>query len=209
MPTRVKFCGCVRWEDVALAARAGADAFGMIFAPSPRRISWEEAASIAGRPVEGILPVGVFVDPPVEEIERARALFPQLAVQLSGDESPAFARGIGGTVFKTIHVESAATDGELSELCNRYAGEVVLFDTKIAGMYGGSGMRFDWSKVARLARTRPVGIAGGLTAENVGDCVRTVHPAWVDVRSGIETAGRKDEEKMRRFIEAVRENDAA
>jgi phosphoribosylanthranilate isomerase len=207
--TRVKFCGCTGWPDVADAIAAGVDAIGMIFAPSPRRIEWDAAAEIAQRIGNHAIPFGVFVDPPLEQIERARRLFPELYVQLSGEESPEFARSIGGTVVKAIHVESDASMEELEARCNRFAPALVMFDTKVAGMSGGTGARFDWSKVARLVRSRPIVIAGGLTPENVGECVRTLHPAWVDVRSGIETAGRKDVEKMQRFIAAVRENDAA
>jgi len=209
MSTRVKFCGCTSWDDVALAAQAGADAFGMIFAPSERQIAWEAARDIAARLDDRITPVGVFVNPSRADIKRARTLFPTLVVQLSGDETPAFVRGTEGTIVKAIRVTPDAGDAELEARCNRYPSTLILFDTKIAGSYGGTGLRFDWSKVARLARLRPVVVAGGLTADNVGACVRAVHPAWVDVRSGIETAGRKDVEKMQQFIRAVRENDAA
>lgn len=181
----------------------------MIFAPSPRRIAWSDARAIAEQIDAAILPVGVFVNPSYEDVAQARALFPELVVQLSGEEPPDFAREIGGNVIKAIHVDTAATSDELEARCNRYAGALVLFDTKLAGAYGGTGERFDWSKIARIARTRDVVVAGGLDPENVGACVRDVRPAWVDVRSGIETAGRKDEEKMIRFVAAVRENDEA
>jgi phosphoribosylanthranilate isomerase len=209
MSTRVKFCGCTSWADVELAVGAGADAFGMIFAPSKRRIAWEEAREIAARLDAPIAPVGVFVNPERADVERARALFPALIVQLSGDESPQFVEETDATVVKAIHVAPGTSGDELEKHCNRYPSALVLFDTMATGRYGGTGLRFDWSKVERIARRRPVVMAGGLNPENVGECVRAVHPAWVDVRSGIETAGRKDVEKMQRFIRAVRENDAA
>lgn len=188
--------------------RTGADAFGMIFAPSPRRIAWADARAIAAL-APSITAVGVFVNPSHEEVEAARALFPDLVVQLSGEEPPDFAESLSGTIVKAIHVEDGAAEGELEARCSRYPRALVMFDTEIAGSYGGTGLRFDWSAIAGIAQRRPVVIAGGLTPENVGECVRSVHPAWVDVRSGIETAGRKDEEKMKRFVAAVRENDAA
>jgi phosphoribosylanthranilate isomerase len=209
MRTRVKFCGCTTTYDVEQTVRAGADAFGMIFAPSPRRIPWSNARAIADHRPWPIEPVGVFVNPTLEEIAAARALFPGLAVQLSGEEPPEFVASIGGDVIKAIHVSVDATAGELEARCSQYAKALVLFDTKVAGMFGGTGARFDWSKIAQIARRRGVVVAGGLTPENVGACVRSVHPAWVDVRSGVESDGRKDEEKMERFIAAVRENDAA
>ena len=209
MSTRIKFCGAQNASDVGLAARAGADAFGMIFAPSARQISLEAAKSIASARLDGMAPVGVFVNPTYAEIEAVRGLFPGLLVQLSGDEDPAFVAAIDAPVIKAIHVAPDASAEQLEAACNQYPSALVMFDTKIAGSYGGSGRRFDWSKIAHIARSRPVVVAGGLTVENVGACVRGVRPAWVDVRSGIESDGRKDAIKMERFVRAVRENDAA
>jgi phosphoribosylanthranilate isomerase len=209
MSTRIKFCGCTSWADVELAIDAGADAAGMIFAPSPRRIDWGAAEDIGTRIGTSILPVGVFVNPSMEDIERVRALFPEMAVQLSGDETPEFARAIGGTVFKAIHVNSNDTPRELEAVCDRYTGVWPMFDSASAGLFGGTGRTFDWRAIAKLARSRAVIVAGGLTPENVGSCIRMVRPAWVDVRSGIETFEQKDAQKMKRFVAAVRENDAA
>jgi phosphoribosylanthranilate isomerase len=209
MRTCIKFCGCTAWPDVELAIEAGADAVGMIFAPSPRRIDWDVAAQVAGRIESRISAVGVFVNPAQEDVARARALFPQMIVQLSGDETPDFAAQIGGIVFKAFHVGGAASTCELEARCDRYPGTLAMFDSREEGSFGGTGRVFDWTKIARLARTRPVVVAGGLTPHNVGACVQMVRPAWVDVRSGIETCGRKDAQKMRCFVEAVRKSDAA
>ncbi len=141
-------------------------------------------------------------------ISRASASFLQALVQLSGDELPGFATSIGGPVIKAVHVGDE-TPGEMERICERYAPSLVLFDTRVAGRYGGTGLTFDWTNIAELARWRPVMVAGGLTPENVALCVRRVRPFGVDVRSGIETDGRKDVEKMRAFVRAVRETDAA
>jgi phosphoribosylanthranilate isomerase len=206
--TRIKFCGCKSYEDVVLALGAGADAFGMIFAPSPQRISWEEAERIAERLEGEITPVAVFVDPTRDEIRRVRELFPECAIQLSGNETPAFTKSISGTVIKALHVGDQ-TPSEMDRVCDRYAPALPLFDTKAAGKFGGTGTSFDWQNIARLARWRPVFVAGGLTPQNVGTCVRIVRPFAVDVRSGIETKGRKDPAKMRTFVQAVRRHDAA
>jgi phosphoribosylanthranilate isomerase len=208
MPTRVKFCGAQSAADVELARAAGADAFGMIFGPSSRRITIDDASAIASANIAGITPVGVFVDPDRGLIDAVRALFPDLVVQLSGNESAEFVAALPGPVIKAIHVDDDVTDAQLEARCNQYGPALVMFDTKIAGSYGGSGKRFDWSKIANIAKTRPIIVAGGLTAENVGECVSIVRPAWVDVRSGIESDGRKDPAKMKRFVTAVRENDA-
>jgi phosphoribosylanthranilate isomerase len=195
-------------DDVALAFSAGADAFGMIFAPSPQQIAWEEAQRIAEQLDLEITPVAVFVEPTRDEIRRVRSLFPNCVIQLSGNETPAFAKSISGTVIKALHVGNQSLS-EMERLCDRYAPALVLFDTKVAGKFGGTGLSFDWRNIARLARWRPVFVAGGLTPQNVGKCVRIVRPFGVDVRSGIETKGRKDPGKMRTFVQAVRTHDAA
>jgi phosphoribosylanthranilate isomerase len=208
MSTRIKFCGCMNWADVSLAIDEGADAAGLIFARSSRQIDWSAAAEIAQRIGTSILPVGVFVNPTLEDVERARWYFPDLVVQLSGDESPEFVRDVGGSVVKAFHIAPGEHPKDLDARCAAYAA-LPLFDTKIAGEWGGTGKTFDWSVLKAIAHIRPIAIAGGLTSENVGECVRMVRPAWVDVRSGIEIGGRKDAEKMRRFVAAVRESDAA
>ncbi len=208
MSTRIKFCGATSWEDVELSVTAGADAFGMIFADSPRRIEWREVERIAARLGNIITPVGVFVNPTRDEIQRVRDLFPQMLVQLSGNEPVAFTHSIHGIVIKAIHVGDQS-EAEMERICRRYAPALVLFDTKVAGKYGGTGLTFDWSHIAHMARWRPVMVSGGLTPENVGHLVRTVRPFGVDVRSGIETDDGKDIAKMRKFVQQVRENDAA
>jgi phosphoribosylanthranilate isomerase len=209
MSTRVKFCGCMTWADVSLAIDEGADAFGMIFASGSRTIDWNAVAEIAQHLPAGITPVGVFVNPSLDEIERARWNLPNLVIQLSGDESPEFTQAVGGPVIKAIHVRPDDTTDTLSIACDAYAPALPLFDTHANGAWGGTGNVFDWQKVVPLARERSIVVAGGLTPENVGACVRLVHPAWVDVRSGIETNGRKDASKMARFIEQVREANGA
>jgi phosphoribosylanthranilate isomerase len=191
-----------------VAFEAGADAVGMIFAPSPNRIEWRAAAEI-GRyaPVEATL-VAVFTNPTRDDIARVRQIFADPIIQLSGDETPALAREVGGRVIKAVHVgdESAA---EIEDACDRFAPALPLLDTRVEGAYGGTGRPFDWSRIVSVARWRPLLVAGGLTPENVGICVREVRPFGVDVRSGVETDGNKDSAKIRRFIQAVRENDAA
>ncbi len=208
MSTRIKFCGARSWSDVELALAAGADAVGLIFAESPSRVSWIAAREIAARISSQITPVAVFVNPTPDDVARVRDLFPHALVQLSGDETPAFAKSIGAHVIKAVHVGDESPL-RIEEICDSYAPSLVLFDTRVAGKYGGTGQTFDWTDIAKLARRRRVIVAGGLTPDNVAACVRTVRPFGVDVRSGIETNGSKDAVKMRAFVRAVRETDAA
>lgn len=193
-----------------LAVQTGADAVGLIFAPSPKRITEDEARYIAQKLPPFITPVGVFVDPKREEIDRAREIFPDLVIQLSGNESPSFASSLEGKVIKAIHVEPDCEDTDRLELlANQHPRAIVLFDTKREGLSGGTGLAFPWRAISPIARERKIMVAGGLTPENVSNCVRTVRPYGVDVRTGIETDGRKDPMKMRAFVQAIKDTDAA
>lgn len=199
----VKLCGCTTWSDAALAIEAGADAFGMIFAPSPRRIAIDAAAEIARRVTPAIEPVAVFVNPEHSFVNEIRGLFPRARLQFSGDEPPEFVARYGDRAIKAIHVDSL---GRL--VAQRAAGfpeATLLFDSRQDGLAGGTGTSFPWEHVAPIARARRVVVAGGLTPENVAECVTRVKPFGVDVRTGIETADRKDAEKMRAFVRAVRD----
>jgi phosphoribosylanthranilate isomerase len=209
MRTRVKFCGCTSWSDASLAIETGADAIGMIFAPSPRRIAESAARYIAENLPPFITPVGVFVNPTRDDLMRAREIFPDLVLQFSGDEAPSFLSSVDGKVMKALHVDPNAADADaLARAANAYPRAIAMFDTSVAGLAGGTGVAFPWKAVAAIARTRPIVVAGGLTPENVAACVRAVRPFGVDVRSGIETESRKDAAKMRAFVRAVREADA-
>jgi phosphoribosylanthranilate isomerase len=199
----IKFCGCTSWSDVELAIDAGADAVGMIFAPSPRQITFAAAAEIAQRVGSSIEPVGVFVNPTRREVREVLELFPEARLQFSGDETPEFVADYAERAIKAIHVGEGGTG--LAEASGEFAYALLLLDSQRDGLAGGTGSSFAWELAVPIAARRRVVIAGGLTPENVAQCVAIVHPFGVDVRSGIETNGRKDIVKMRAFVRAVRE----
>jgi phosphoribosylanthranilate isomerase len=106
--------------------------------------------------------------------------------------------------------DRATKPEEFEAFARPFAHATWLFDTAgDDGRSGGTGRTFAWDEVARLRGAHAVVISGGLTPENVGACVRTARPYAVDVRSGVETDGRKDPRKVRAFIAAVRDADAA
>jgi phosphoribosylanthranilate isomerase len=199
----IKFCGCTAWGDVELAIEAGSDAFGMIFAESPRQISLETASDIARRVPASIEPVAVFVNPGLELVESVSALFPRLRLQFSGDETPDFVAQFGDRAIKAIHVDLEAT--LVAQRAARFPDATLLLDARHDGMAGGTGRTFAWEHAVPIARERQVVVAGGLTPENVAECVERVRPFGVDVRNGIETGDQKDLEKMRAFVRAVRQ----
>jgi phosphoribosylanthranilate isomerase len=205
--TWIKFCGCTSWDDVAASIEAGADAIGLIFASSPRRVSWDAAREIARRIPPTVELVAVFVDPSEEEINAVRLLFPGMTVQFSGKEPAEFVRRYGQRAIKAIGIDARSDPVDVADVCKLYADATILFDAQYAGVTGGTGKTFPWERVAPIARERPIVVAGGLTPENVTSCVRSVRPYGVDVRNGIETDDRKDPEKMRAFVQAVHEAD--
>ena len=207
--TLVKICGLRTIEHARVAAEAGADFLGMIFAPARRQVGLADAAAIA-RAAHAAGParvVGVFVNEAPERILEIAAECELDAVQLSGDEPIAWARELAGrTLLKAVRLDQAPVEAEW--LAAELPGVHLLVDAHAPGAYGGTGVLADWDRAARLARRRPIVLAGGLTPENVGAAIRQVRPWCVDVSSGVETAGAKDAEKIRAFIRAARLADA-
>jgi len=219
--TRVKICGITETVHALAAAEAGADFIGLVFAPSKRLVDAERAkeiiTAVKGRAERGerkILTVGVFVNTPAAEVNRIAEYCGLDRVQLSGDEPWDYLRDIERPVIKAVRVRRPqGSEDVLAELAPGYqlrgADFVCLLDSQVEGSYGGSGQAFDW-RVAREAAERfPVIIAGGLSAENVGQAMRLARPWGVDVSSGVESEGVKDISKINAFIAAVRQADEA
>lgn len=210
-----KICGLMRPEQAALVAEAGADAFGLIFAPSKRRVSPEQARALVAAaravpPAHGRAPraVGVFVNESAASMTEIAAAVGLDALQLSGDESPddcvEVAAQSGLPVLKALRLR---TEADLA-LLDAYAlaGATLLLDTPAAdGVYGGTGQTSDWSLARRAAQRWPVIFSGGLHPDNVGAALAAVAPRGVDVSSGVETDGVKDERKIRAFLAACRD----
>jgi phosphoribosylanthranilate isomerase len=195
----VKICGMTSEEDALLAVALGADAVGFVFAPSTRQVHAPDVRDIVKRLPTEVLSVGVFRDERPERVVEIAARVGLHAVQLSGSEPLSEVRWIRERVQFVIEGYTAG-DPSLAAAANSPA-DIVLVDSPNPG----SGKVFDW----RLAEGAPGGVrlmlAGGLTADNVGDAIRLVRPWGVDVATGVEAApGRKDPRKLRRFIEAAR-----
>ncbi|BDE06727.1 N-(5'-phosphoribosyl)anthranilate isomerase [Vulcanimicrobium alpinum] len=208
--TRVKICGVVSAEEAALVVDAGADAVGVILAPSPRRVGIERLHEIAERIPALVTLVAVFVDPPSALVDEALKVgaIPQFHGREPAEACEAFA---AGPYVKAYHVgASEPVEHEAFERFARpYAHATWLFDTaRPDGLSGGSGRTFSWNDARTLAGDRPFVVSGGLTPENVVDCVRAVRPFAVDVRSGVERNGVKDARLVRAFVDAVRAADA-
>lgn len=205
--TRVKICGVTRIEDALLACGLGVDAIGMVMTPSsPRCVSIEKA-----RAIRDALPA--FVDVVVLShdlpVERVRAVVdgvrPDL-VQFHGSEDAAFCESFGMRYTKAVGMDGNVDVHAVAAMHPRASGFVL--DGHPPGQQGGRGRTFDWSRVPRRLG-RPILLAGGLNADNVGEAIRVVRPWAVDLASGVEASpGIKDAAKMRAFFAAVRAADA-
>lgn len=201
--TRIKICGITTPADAQAAADAGADAIGLVFAPSPRQVTIEQAIKIAAAVPPLVSIVGVFVDPSEDDLDEALFQLRISAVQLHGRETPDFCSQMELVpVIKRIHVCETDTAAALAERARAYAVSAVLIDPG-----AGEGRPFQWS-LARNLPGRTI-VSGGLKPENVADAIRASRPYAVDVSSGVEKSpGAKDEAKMRAFVQAVRTADA-
>jgi phosphoribosylanthranilate isomerase len=198
----IKICGLTRNEDVKTAIVAGADAIGFVFAASPRRISIDTAERLGGHVPAGVLRIGLFLDQERSEIDRVLNSVPLDMLQFHGSETEQECSAFGLPWLKAV----AMVNSESARQAERdYPGATgLLLDSHTPGGRGGSGKIFDWS----LSRPvlKPVWLAGGLNADNVGPAIRAVRPFAVDVSSGVESApGIKDASRITAFIGAVRE----
>jgi phosphoribosylanthranilate isomerase len=201
MVPRIKICGITRAEDAHLAADLGAWAVGFIFWPgSGRSIEPQRARDIVRGLPPFVMPVGVFVNQPAADVEETATFVRLGAVQLHGEEQPAMARALSHRVIKAVPIDAEGRALGLDD----WPDTVVLLDAHDPVRRGGTGWRIDWNAAAAVARTRPIVLAGGLTAENVGEAVATVRPAAIDISSGVEAApGLKDHTRMRALFAAI------
>jgi phosphoribosylanthranilate isomerase len=202
--TVVKICGITNLDDALAAADAGADALGFNFYPrSPRYISPANAREIINQLPQSILKVGVFVNEELQSVFRILTQARVSAVQLHGDESPDYCSEITATYV--IKAFGARDDLDVS----KYKVDAIMLDTKDDRLHGGTGRVFDWSIAQRahvsVGSMAKLFLAGGLSPENVARAIATVKPYAVDACSSLEeTPGKKNHERVRAFINAVR-----
>jgi phosphoribosylanthranilate isomerase len=200
---RIKICGITNWDDAAEAAELGADALGFVMAPSPRQVEPEQARAIIDRLPPFVATVGVLVAEPLDSAVARLAASGCRIAQLHGEWPPEVWTAMHAwPVIRAVKVRSG------DDIVEADPGEAaaILLDAYREGLEGGTGATFDWA-LAHGARAagKPIILAGGLTSDNVAQAISTVRPYAVDVSTGVESApGRKDAEKMRRFIEAAR-----
>jgi phosphoribosylanthranilate isomerase len=211
---RVKICGIKTLKDALAAVEAGADMLGFNFyPPSPRYIDPQDCARLnaqlqvrLGENAKRIQTVGVFVNLPAEQVRVILLECGLDLAQLSGDEPRSDLLSLGDRAFKALRAAPGQSLIETSQAFPvREQPPAFLVDARVAGEYGGTGELADWGAARRLAHRSPVLLAGGLRPDNVAQAVEQVAPWGVDVASGVECApGVKDDDKMRRFVQAAR-----
>ncbi|MGH8551257.1 MAG: phosphoribosylanthranilate isomerase [Methylococcales bacterium] len=200
--TRVKICGFTRKADAYCAAMLGVDAIGLVFYPeSPRAVSVDLAREIVSGLPPFVSVVALFVD---EKPGRIHEIIENVTVdllQFHGDESPEFCASFAVPYIKAIRMDARVDIGEIER---RYsAARGLLLDTYHPEQKGGTGLRFDWTRIPGHARM-PIILAGGLNAENVSGALESAHPFGLDVSSGVELGkGIKDRDKMAAFLAKV------
>jgi phosphoribosylanthranilate isomerase len=205
MSVEVKICGMTNRDDVLSALEAGADYVGFVlYGKSPRGIPASRMREILDGLDAPCRAVGVFVNEPRAAVAAVAADCGLYAVQLHGDELPGDFASFPHRLWRAVRLGAAAPAVAPEE----WKAERYVVDAAVPGVYGGTGVPADWERAAALAAQHAVILAGGLTVENVERAIAAVHPAGVDVSSGVESEpGRKDRAKVAKFIANVKRHE--
>lgn len=200
---KVKICGIRRAEDIEIVNKYLPDFIGFIFVPASKRYVEPSVVAEFKKNLDSrIKTVGVFVNESIEKIREIKKICSLDVIQLHGEETPQFCEELGGRIWKAIRVK----DEDCVEILDTYAEytELLLLDTYVDGTYGGTGQAFDWDLIEFFSADYNIGLAGGITRENVLKAKKKVEPELIDVASGSETNGIKDEEKIKDIIQIIR-----
>ena len=208
---KVKMCGISKVETIPAVVEAKPDYMGLVFAPSKRQVTVEQAKILIEElhkqcinhyDTKVVKTVGVFVNETLDNLVRIADTANLDAVQLHGDEDETFIQSlkerINVEVWKAVQIRSAAD----TEKWIDSSADMLLFDAYHKDERGGTGEVFDWSSLD--AFERPFMLAGGIDSTNVARAIRTVRPYGIDISSGIETNGVKDDEKITAFTKIVK-----
>ncbi|NJD02865.1 MAG: phosphoribosylanthranilate isomerase [Ruminiclostridium sp.] len=206
MSTKIKICGITCENEIKILNKYLPDFAGFVFAESKRKISAETAKDLAGSLDQRIKKVGVFVNMEIENLAGVSEKAGLDIVQLHGDESQDYIDELRmylcskTQIWKAVRITGKASLNEMS----RYRADFFLTDTYVKGVQGGSGKQFDWSLLMGIKKRDNMVIAGGLTPDNVHEAISSIRPYGVDVSSGVETDGKKNELLVGKFITRVR-----
>ncbi len=210
--TRIKICGLKREQDIEYANRHLPDYAGFVFAPGRRQVDISRARTLSLMLDNKIKRAGIFVNQSTEEVSGAAIQCGLDVIQIHGDEPPVYFKELRQklkcsgcadrniAVWKAIRVKGPDCLNQMP----LYDADAFVLDSFTDGSYGGAGKTFDWGLAAEAEKYGDIILAGGLTECNVQNAISVTRPFAVDVSSGVETDGRKDEDKIKRFIYSVR-----
>jgi phosphoribosylanthranilate isomerase len=197
----VKICGITDVEAAKVAVEAGADAIGLVFAESKRKVTIDQAKMIIDSLPDRVLKVGVFVNEDRDTIEEIVQKTGLTMVQLHGDEEPEVCKNFSIPVIKALGVSSKKDCEKIQD----FPCEYILLDSPKGKYRGGNGETFPWELVdPKAIKGKKLIVAGGLNNENVSTAIQTLQPFMVDVSSGVETGGKKDHKKIIDFLGKVK-----
>ncbi|KOF56849.1 N-(5'-phosphoribosyl)anthranilate isomerase [Clostridium sp. DMHC 10] len=200
---KVKICGIKRQEDVEFVNKYMPDYVGFVFANSKRKVTMESAKLLSLNLNTGIRKVGVFVNEEYKIVKNIAEALKLDILQFHGSEGNKYINQFNNyEVWKAFSLTSKNDIKLIKECC----ADAFLIDSKDGNKTGGTGKVFDWNllKAAKDYIEKPIIAAGGLNENNVEMCIKELNPFGVDVSSGVETEGFKDEAKIRKFIMKVR-----
>lgn len=204
---KIKICGIRRIEDVNYVNKYMPEYIGFIFAESKRKVDCEQAKALGQGLDQRIKKVGVFVNAAVKNVVETAGECSLDAVQIHGDETPEYLKdlrtnlkGSRTEIWKAVRVKGEQCIKSLADYC----ADAYVLDAYVEGAYGGAGKTFDWNLALKASRYGKIILAGGLTPFNAWKATEVVNPFALDVSSGVETNGFKDEVKIREFINTVR-----
>lgn len=201
--SRIKICGVKRREDIEIVNKYKPDYIGFVFADTFRKVDFDTARQLKASLDRSIQAVGVFVNEPIESIERLCKCRVIDVIQLHGDEDGEYIRRLRAAVSCNI-IKGVRVRSKEQILQEEHKDcDFLLLDAYKKDVYGGTGKKFNWDLIPK-SLAKKYFLAGGLDVTNVAEAIKALRPFCVDVSSSVETDGVKDESKIREIIEKVR-----
>ncbi|UUV18663.1 phosphoribosylanthranilate isomerase [Fusobacteria bacterium ZRK30] len=202
--TKIKICGLRRVEDIEMVNKNLPDYVGFVFAESRRKVTEEKVKELIDRLDKRIKTVGVFVDEKSENVEKIARYCGLDILQFHGEETAEYCDQFKSRyeIWKAFSVRDRGIKNRISEYKN-YT-DVCLLDAYDKGVRGGNGKVFNWNLIEGINEKYKIALAGGITSKNILEAVKKVDPYIIDLSSGVETDGFKDEEKIKEIIKKIR-----
>jgi phosphoribosylanthranilate isomerase len=214
--TKIKICGLSRFEDIVYVNKLMPDYVGFVFANSKRQVKMEHARELIKGLHGSINTVGVFVNEDIDIVKNIARNLSLKVLQFHGKEDKQYIENFKGLqVWKCVGINTGSESSELNyelmenqkkiDETSQFSVHGILLDSITKGNSGGTGVTFNWNIIDTLKTNKPLILAGGLNCQNVREAILKVNPYAVDVSGGVEVNGVKNYEKIKEFIDKVRE----